>query len=291
MGRTPKYGGDWTERKLQALRKYLPAYMKVLSRAKGYYRLIYVDAFAGCGHYQPAHGHDSADDVFPEFTEPDTRGFLQGSAAIALEVEPPFDEYIFIEEEPERVEELRAISEKAGRNASVLEGDANTQLRELCESTDWTRSRAVVFLDPYGMEVEWQTVEAIAQTGAIDLWWLFPLGMGVIRLLDRDKMPTGKLAERLTKTFGTDDWQKRFYERHKASTLFGDESLDVRAATFDHIIVFVLERLKSAFPHVAENPLVLRNSKRVPLYLLCFAAGSEKGGPTAVKIARHLLKE
>jgi hypothetical protein len=28
-----------------------------------------------------------------------------------------------------------------------------------------------------------------------------------------------------------------------------------------------------------------------PLYLLCFAAGNDKGAPIAVKIANHILKE
>ena len=52
------------------------------------------------------------------------------------------------------------------------------------------------------------------------------------------------------------------------------------------------DRLKTVFPSngVAE-PGVLRNSARNPLYLLCFAAGNEKGAPIAVKIANHILKE
>lgn len=33
-----------------------------------------------------------------------------------------------------------------------------------------------MFLDPYGMQVDWATIEAIAKTKAIDLWILFPLG-------------------------------------------------------------------------------------------------------------------
>jgi hypothetical protein len=37
----------------------------------------------------------------------------------------------------------------------------------------------------YGMQVDWTTVEAIARTKAIDLWVLFPLGIGVNRLLTK----------------------------------------------------------------------------------------------------------
>ena len=41
------------------------------------------------------------------------------------------------------------------------------------------------FSNPYGMQVEWTTIEAIAATKAIDLWILFPLGIGVNRLLTK----------------------------------------------------------------------------------------------------------
>ena len=33
-----------------------------------------------------------------------------------------------------------------------------------------------LFLDPYGMQVEWATIESIAHTQAIDLWLLFSAG-------------------------------------------------------------------------------------------------------------------
>jgi three-Cys-motif partner protein len=46
-------------------------------------------------------------------------------------------------------------------------------MRKICDN-DWRSHRAVLFLDPYGMQVEWQTIEAIAKTAAIDLWLLFP---------------------------------------------------------------------------------------------------------------------
>jgi len=51
-----------------------------------------------------------------------------------------------------------------------------------------------------------------------------------------------------------------------------------------------LERLKTIFTAVANNPLSLRNSRNVPLYLLCFAAGNPRGASTALKIAQNILK-
>jgi len=53
---------------------------------------------------------------------------------------------------------------------------------------------------------------------------------------------------------------------------------------------YFIKRLQGIFKGVATNPLILRNSKNVPLYLLCFAAGNQRGAPTAVKIAKEILE-
>jgi hypothetical protein len=53
--------------------------------------------------------------------------------------------------------------------------------------------------------------------------------------------------------------------------------------------VFFVRRLKEVFVGVASNLMMLRNSRNVPIYLLCFAAGNPTGTPTAVRIAGHLL--
>jgi hypothetical protein len=67
-----------------------------------------------------------------------------------------------------------------------------------------------------------------------------------------------------------------------------DES-EVKSATYEKIKQYFLKRLSSAFAGVAPNPRVLENSRGVPIYLLCFAAGNPKGAPTAIRIAKHIL--
>ena len=54
------------------------------------------------------------------------------------------------------------------------------------------------------MQVQWPTtIEAIANTKAIDLWILFPLGQAVNRLLPKKRLPEEPYAKRLTSIFGT----------------------------------------------------------------------------------------
>jgi three-Cys-motif partner protein len=139
------------------------------------------------------------------------------------------------------------------------------------------------------MQVDWATIEAIAATKAIDLWILFPLGVAVNRLLTKHQPPPKKWADALTRFFGSEVWKQEFYPKRTERTLWGEEETERKEADFGRIGRFFLKRLKTVFAQVAPNPLILTNSKEVPIYLLCFAAGNPKGGPTAVKIAKDIL--
>ncbi|MEA2554503.1 MAG: hypothetical protein QOJ65_2679 [Fimbriimonadaceae bacterium] len=184
------FGGEWTERKLELLDKYLAAYLQIFNRnpRASYFKTIYVDAFAGTGSIKPKLDPEweAIYTIEDEYSGP----LLDGSATIALRREPPFDRYVFIEKNPVFANELRTLADRMQprRSVTIIPGDANQALIETTQSTDWKVNRAVAFLDPYGMQVEWRTIEAIAGTGAIDLWLLFPLST-VNRLLTTKAPP------------------------------------------------------------------------------------------------------
>lgn len=113
---------------------------------------------------------------------------LDGSARLALQTEPRFDKSIFIERNSERCAHLEQLKDEfplLAQDIDIHRRDANEEIQALCSKGSWRSHRAVLFLDPYGMQVEWKTIEAIAATKAIDLWLLFPLGIGVNRLLTK----------------------------------------------------------------------------------------------------------
>jgi three-Cys-motif partner protein len=224
------------------------------------------------------------------YEDPESSGFRDGSARIALSLDSPFDHYLFIEKSKKRIAELRTDIRRdfAGlKDRCVLkQGDANKLLCEWCKARDWSKERAVVFLDPYGMQVEWSTVQALGATKGIDLWYLFPLG--VARMLTRDGVIEDSWRNRLTTLFGTPDWEQKFYHTQVMSTLFGDLETLERDATVKTMQAYINERLQTSFHSVAPS-LVLRNSKESPLFALCFAAANERGAPTAIKIAKSIL--
>lgn len=290
---TPKqrFGGDWTAEKLERVRKYLVAYATIMRKMK--FRFAYIDAFAGTGYNTTRAKKEDDALLLPELTGDDAASFLDGSARIALKVEPRFEKYIFIEKDPKRFEELGKLKDEfpeVADDINLVNDDANAYLRNICEKPNWSRHRAVLFLDPFGMQVTWDTMKSIARTKAIDLWILFPLGIGVNRLLRRDAKIPESWQRRLDDFFGTPDWQAAFYETRTEENLFGNEETTEKVADFQSISRFFVSRLESIFPGVAKNPLALYNSANTPLYLLCFAAGNERGAKTAVKIAQDILK-
>lgn len=289
MTTSHQFGGQWTEDKLNRLQKYLNAYLTIFKgnpRAR-YYKTIYVDAFAGTGKRDfPNVTSSTLTPLFPD--EADVKDFQEGSAWIALQIEPSFDHYLFIEQNPTYANQLKQLSEQFPyKRVNILTGEANQKIQEWCQDTNWENHRAVVFLDPYGMQVEWTTIETLASTKAVDLWILFPLGQGVNRMLTKNSPPPKAWADRLTKLFGTSDWQDAFYQPSTQMNMFETEERIEKVATFNSIKNFFVERLEAIFDHVAKNSRPLYNSRNVPIYLLCFAATN----PTAVKIAQDILKK
>ena len=289
-----QFGGNWTDQKLQRVREYLIAYQEALKNQP--FSLEYIDAFAGTGYNTPAAPLEDQSPFFADLVSPDTRRFIDGSARIALQIPRPFDRYVFVERDADRFAELGKLKIEFPALASriiLIRDEANSYLATLCDSRDWirTNTRAVVFLDPFGMQVTWSTLQSIAKTKAIDLWLLFPLGIGVMRMLPNHGQVPPSWRRRLDTLFGEPDWYDAFYQKHATQDLFGaTNEIALKHADYESISKYVVQRLKTIFPHVAENPLPLVNSSNCPLYLLCFAAGNPKGGPIAKKIAEHILK-
>ena len=186
------FGGTWTVEKLERIRKYLAAYVQILKGQTSWCEAFsYIDAFAGTGYNSrrsTANGESTDPELLSEVAADDNQKFLDGSARIALQIEPSFTSYHFIEKSTARareLEKLKAEFPQLSERIFVTSGDANEQIQQFCRTWDWSKRRAVLFLDPFGMQVSWTTIVAIARTGAIDMWLLFPAGIGVNRMLPR----------------------------------------------------------------------------------------------------------
>jgi three-Cys-motif partner protein len=144
--------------------------------------------------------------------------------------------------------------------------------------------------------VEWSTLKLIAETKALDVWFLFSLA-GLVRNLPRhaSRLDAGKRAA-VTRTLGTDKWFDEFYKAPvlPSKTLFGTPAPAApmrRKATLDEIEAYVLKRLRTIFPHV-EPPKRLKTRRNRSLFSLFFAVSNPSSAAItlAQKGAAHILK-
>jgi len=265
----------------------LDAYRKVLKKTR--FKLVYIDGFAGAG----SRGIAPSEENLLDFSlEDEDQRYRHGSPLIALGTEPSFDKYVFIEKDTASLEKLRchieARPEAKKQNIQYVEGDANERIRDIVTRENWRTHRAVAFLDPFALQVDWSTVEALANTQAVDLWILFP-AMAVNRMLPKSGEIPARWKERLNRLFGTEAWQEVFYVKEQAD-LFGEESSSKTPRVFETLSDYVTAQLASVFAKANHRPLILRNRSGAPLFLLCFASANPgRGSDIAVRIAQHII--
>jgi three-Cys-motif partner protein len=281
-----EFGGISTDLKLSMVQGYLSAFTTAL---RGRFReLWYIDAFAGTGERTVRISAASADLFEPETPERIER--RRGSAQIAIDTSPQFDRLIFMDQKQRHCEALRLLAAaNPDRRIDILQGDANDEICQLIAGRTWSSTRAVMFLDPYGMSVKWDTLSAIRATGSIDVWYLVSLS-GLFRQAARDgsAIDEGKRAA-LTKMLGTDEWEAVWYKKPDTDDLFGDARLR-RSASVRDMEAYVHGRLSGLFPKVLK-PRTLNDNRGVPIFSLFFAISNPepKAIGLATRIAGHIL--
>lgn len=285
MATSQKFGGNWTEEKLNIFTSYLDAYLIALQNQK--FKKIYIDAFAGTGEIETRDGDQ----------------YLIGSAKRALMSDKKFDQYYFIEADPQKATELQEMinSEfpQMRRVTKVYCGDANDKLAQIIKEVDWRFNRALLFLDPYATQVNWTTLENVAQTKSIDVWYLFPFSA-----LERMLPKNGKYQQWedcIDRLQGDSGWREEFYKKDPQLSLFDmfqdDEDVTseerlIKDANPEHIKEYILTRLETIFPCVSKHPRIFRNSRQSPMFLFCFAISNDSTSAQglALRIANHILK-
>lgn len=277
--------GEWAEEKLSCLQEYLRIYSTVLNTQKwcSYY---FVDGFSGSGRaklrakkYKENPNHSVplfSDDCFPEVPLSEEEGkYIEGSPRRALSTKPPFNGYLFIEKNQKCVNKLQSLRDEfPDQDILIEQGDVNEILLNWIKSKNWTKSKAVVFLDPFGMQLLWSTIEALAKTGSIEVIINNTIPMAVQRLLPRNGKITDSQRIKLNGYFGTSEWEQIIYEEH--IDLFGEAYTNKLGKSSEQLCKFYVERLKNIFGYTAP-PRIVRNTKNVPIYYINWAGPHKKG--------------
>jgi three-Cys-motif partner protein len=257
--------GYWSEIKLAILDEYAKPYNQILRNNK--LKSIYIDGFAGAGHHR-AKGSERV---------------IEGSPQRALNVQPPFDRLHFVDIDGARVAQLKKISSDR-LNVSVHQGDCNDILvHEVFPTISYAaRERALCILDPYGLDLNWETIRTAGESKVIEIFLNFPVMDMNRNVLWRNSEHVSDLhRERMTKFWGDNSWESAAYQTTQG--LF--EEMQEKSSNEEIAEAFRI-RLKEVggFDYVPK-PMPMRNSRGATVYYLFFAAKNS----TADKIVKYIF--
>ncbi len=263
--------GEWSEAKLNILREYVKPYMQILNKHHPLFP-VYIDAFADRGQHISRR----------------TKEIVPGSPLHALRIIPRFKEYYFIDIDPKKVEDLKRLvrTELKGYESPlpevhILEGDSNSILKHevLPKITHSSYRRALCFLDPYGMHLDWEVIKMAGELKTVDIFVNFSImdmNRNVLRR-DPDKVDS-KEIRRMNLFWGDESWKDIAY--YRGGDLFGHPE----KVSNKEIKDAYRQRLKeiAGFAYVPE-PIAMKTSQNTIVYYLFFAS--------AQSVARKIIND
>jgi len=195
-----------TSEKLEYVRKYIEGYLVATKKLPYKY---YIDAFAGSGKC-----------ILCD-TECNSRGgkrcllcgrgrVVDGSVLISLKTKNKFSGYIFIEIIQNNIKNLEKIilqefPEDRGL-IKIKKADSNELLKNLYQHVS-QYAGCLIFLDPEGPELFWNTVKYLSKIKKVELLILYPYDMSLVRLVKN-------FQEKLDKFYGNDEWFKIYNDKN-----------------------------------------------------------------------------
>ena len=268
--------GSWVAEKLDYLERYINIF-EISMHSKPWRKRHYIDLFAGPGKCFVS----------------ETRAVYLGSPLLALTTSHPFTDYFFVDQDSDSIATLqqRCSVSPVSDQVNCVVGDSNLIVREIVEHIldvdhkripDKWSSLNLAFLDPDGLELQWETVATLARPYTMDLIIHYPQG-GLNRYM-------GKAFKKEEQTvvdlfFGGTEWRRFCKKYRNRQTRFG-----IHRLLMDHY----KEKLqdlgyKEALrdDEVGDEPLIRNARRKAPLYRLLFASKHPLGHDFWQKVTRR----
>lgn len=269
-----RFGGYWTEEKIEIFIKYVKAYLEIMKSRN--FQLTYFDGFAGSG-----------------YIEQKGKSSIEGVAIKVLGISEPreFDIYYLVELNKRRCSSLQKrvkdLFPKKESKTYVIQVDCNEKIVRLANYLKQDASRrALIFLDPKGMQVDLPILECLKGLG-VDLWILVPTGLGVNRLLTKSGNISQKFMKKLSSFLGMTDSEIKnyFYKVETEITLFGEETkLTKDEQVNDRAIELIREKIGNIFKFVSK-PFPMKNTRNSLMFHFVYASNNKAG----LKIANDII--
>lgn len=256
------HGGDWTPRKLYFVCQYLEQVTRGMYGNRRFPGgLTYIDLFCGTGVSQvpTANGGHRR---YP------------GSPLIAASTPKPFNKLILCDIDAITLDTVQARIKRLDYPGTVIahHGNVNDITDQLTASIP-TDSLNIAFVDPFSLDIQYRTIQAIARKRALDLIILFSDRMDLGRNVFTYYLPESD-KNKLDGFLGCNNWREDF------ANLPDQSGQNVRTFFAD---VYLKQLAAIGYKHSQSWPLPGRNG---PAFRLVFASKH----PLGIKYCEIALK-
>lgn len=241
--------GNWAQVKYKLVGKYCNIFS---SGMKNFWNLIYLDLFSGPGYVR----------------NKQSGMLMKNSALISMNVPYQFDHYILndYDEESVRALETRINRLHPGISYKVYNEDANNCINKILrERPVFDNSKPTLtfcFLDPFSLNLDFQTVRILSQKEQVDILMLHALQMDGQRNLVYYYKDESRRIEAFT---GTSNWREKFKQQGLAKSDF----MKFISDEFDENIV--------KLGYKTTDKEQIRNNSGTGIYHLAFYSKHQRG--------------
>ena len=255
--------GPWVAVKLDYLKRYIDVF-ETSMRNRPWRQRTYIDLFAGSGKC---------------YVKTQNKFYL-GSPLLALSTQYPFTHYYFVDIDEANI---TALQQRCGnpKNITYKVGDSNQKVFDILADIKKVDNQFIkgiysslnlAFLDPDGLELEWRTVEALAQADKMDLIIHYSQ-FGLTRNIEGFYKSNEETV--IDRFFGDQEWRKvyRDYLHNRSQGGIHRQLIDYYKSKLQTLgYVDVLRD-----DETGAEPLIRNAKRKAPLYRLIFASKHQLG--------------
>ena len=192
--------GDWAESKYRLVGGYCEIFTQTMKSK--WDKLVYIDLFSGCGYSKIR----------------DTTKIIKASPLIATSLQNSFTDYIFCEEDPNKIRSLekRVKNDQStvNLNCHFVQGDCNDNIDLIISRIpQYSRKNKVLsfcFMDPYNIKISFSTIKKLSLF-RIDFMILLAFGMDAKRNFTYYLKAENNRIEKL---LNDKDWRMKFKDSY-----------------------------------------------------------------------------
>lgn len=229
---------------------------------------VYIDLFAGSG-YAPIKGKNK---------------ILKSSALIALSIPTPFTKYIFCEMDPEKIYALeeRAKREHSDKDMVFISGDSNQTVGEVTSEIKKLGPSTIsfCFVDPFSLNLHFETIEKLSRVGRIDFLILLALMMNANRNFHNFIIEESKVIDLYIKK---PDWRDSFLKGETRR----EDFIKFIADTYDQNMLTLGYNIRNE----GLKPKVDADEFNLSLYYLAFYSKNQLGNKFFSEIQKYNIDQ